>query len=157
ISPNLRFPKAKKFSSGYKTTKKRTVVKADINIATASDLESIYGIGGVLSNRIIKFRNALGGFITVDQLYDVYGLEEEVVKNVVERYKIVDIPEIERISINESTVPELASLVYLSWDVAREIVAYRNSIGAYSQWEDLAQVSGFPFDKIERIKLYLTL
>ncbi|MBT8234805.1 MAG: helix-hairpin-helix domain-containing protein, partial [Bacteroidia bacterium] len=131
--------------------------KKDLNSATAAELESIYGIGQVLSKRIIKFRNALGGFLHEGQLSDVYGLEDEVVQNVLKRYEIRNIPEIKRFSINSASVSELASLVYLSWATARELVAYRDSVGGYSNWEEITTVQGFPIDKIERIKLYLTL
>ena len=88
---------------------------------------------------------------------DVYGLEAEVVQNILERYEIRRIPEVKRFSINSATVAELASSVYLSWDTARELVAHRDSVGGFSNWEEIATVQGFPIDKIERIKLYLTL
>lgn len=157
ISPILRLPKLKKTYFGNRAGKKRTIIKKDLNTATATELEAIYGIGKVLSKRIIKFRNALGGFIDERQLYDVYGLEEEVVRRVFNSYEIIKIPEIKRYSINGATAAELASSVYLSWDVAREIVAYRDSVGGVTKWEEIATIQGFPIDKIERIKLYLTL
>ncbi|MDH3699578.1 MAG: helix-hairpin-helix domain-containing protein [Flavobacteriaceae bacterium] len=157
ISPNLRFPKPKKTSPLTKRIEKRSVAKKDLNTATASELKTIYGIGDVLSKRIVKFRNALGGFLDDKQLYDVYGLEEEVVQRVLSSYEIIDMPEIEKVSINTATVSELASSLYLSWDVSREIVAFRDSTGGIKEWRELAEVPGFPIDKIERIKLYLTL
>ena len=40
------------------------------------------GIGSVLSRRIVKFRDALGGFVSIDQLYKVYGLDSSVIKNI---------------------------------------------------------------------------
>ncbi len=157
ISPILRLPKIKKTYFGNQAVNKSTIKKKDLNTATATELEAIYGIGKVLSKRIIKFRNVLGGFIDERQLYDVYGLEEEVVRSVFDSYEIIKIPEIKRFSINDATVAELASSVYLSWDVARKIVAYRDSVGGVTKWEEIATIQGFPIDKIERIKLYLTL
>ena len=47
----------------------------NLNEASAEDLTLLAGIGTVLSPRIVKFRSALGGFSSVDQLYMVYGLE----------------------------------------------------------------------------------
>ena len=52
----------------------------DLNLATAEDLKAIRGVGDILSARIIKFRNRLGGFVINEQLYDVYDLDPEVVK-----------------------------------------------------------------------------
>ncbi len=157
ISPILQLPAVKKTLFNRKPEHKQIIDKKDLNTATARELESIYGIGKVLSKRIIKFRNALGGFLNEGQLTDVYGLEAEVVQNILERYEIRRIPEVKRFSINSATVAELASSVYLSWDTARELVAHRDSVGGFSNWEEIATVQGFPIDKIERIKLYLTL
>ena len=82
ISPYFKFPDwvGKKQSSKKKISfvKKENEVK-DLNSATAADLMGVYGIGETLSERIIKFRDRLGGFLVNEQLYDVYGLKPEVV------------------------------------------------------------------------------
>ena len=80
IKPYLKFTKWKK---AYNTESARTsdkttgpsITKKDINVATAEELRVIKGIGEVLSKRVVKFRNRLGGFISKDQLQDVYGLD----------------------------------------------------------------------------------
>jgi DNA uptake protein ComE-like DNA-binding protein len=53
--------------------------KSNLNTASASDLLPINGIGPVLSKRIIKYRDAMGGYTHKDQLYKVYGLDSIVV------------------------------------------------------------------------------
>jgi competence protein ComEA len=50
--------------------------KIDINTATAEEFKSLPGIGDVLSNRIVKFRNAIHGFKSVDDIRKTYGLSE---------------------------------------------------------------------------------
>ena len=54
----------------------------DINTADSATWESLPGIGPVLSARIIKFRNALGGFASVDQIGQTYGLEPETFQRI---------------------------------------------------------------------------
>lgn len=54
------------------------MVKKEINEATAKMLQQFYGIGPVLSQRIIAMRNQLGGFFIKIQLNDVWGLKPEV-------------------------------------------------------------------------------
>jgi competence protein ComEA len=56
--------------------KKLSVI--NINSATAEDFKSLPGIGDVLSNRIIKFRNTMGGFKSVDDVKKTYGLSDSV-------------------------------------------------------------------------------
>jgi competence protein ComEA len=51
----------------------------DLNRCTASDLVRLPGIGPVLSERIIRYRGLLGGYVDTGQLYEVYGLDSTVV------------------------------------------------------------------------------
>ena len=51
-------------------------------MADAQDLEVLPGLGPVLSKRIVRFREMLGGFHDIDNLYEVYGLDSNVVDGV---------------------------------------------------------------------------
>ncbi len=46
----------------------------DLNRATANQLEALPGIGAVLAQRVIAFRESAGRFRTVDDLRDVKGI-----------------------------------------------------------------------------------
>ncbi len=131
--------------------------KSDLNLATGEDLMAISGIGEVLSARIIKFRDRLGGFWVVDQLYDVYGLEPEVVEKTLERFEVVTLPKVEKININEASAEELSRLIYISPKLARQIIAYRQRNGSIDSFDELTAIENFPAEKIERIRLYLSL
>ncbi len=133
------------------------LVKKDLNTATADELRVVSGIGVKLSARIIKFRDRLGGFLVAEQLYDVYGLEDEVVERALQRFTVVDIPAIEKININNATVEMLTELVYIQRKVAIGIVNYRNLNGSIDSFDELSKIENFPFEKIDRIALYLSL
>jgi len=129
----------------------------DINAVSAEELKRIRGIGDVLSARILKFRNRLGGFLIDEQLYDVYGLEPSVAKNVLVRYKVFNKPVVEKININTASADAIGALVYIKSDVAREIVSFREANGPFSSLNELKNIEDFPADKIDRIALYLSL
>jgi DNA uptake protein ComE-like DNA-binding protein len=129
----------------------------DLNLATIDDFKTIRGIGDKLSARIVKFRDRLGGFVINKQLNDVYGLKPDVVKRVLSNFKVVQPPKIEKININTATAKELSRLVYINYDLAKEIVAFREVNGAYGKVDELVGVKTFPVERIDRIKLYLTL
>ena len=57
-------------------------VTIDLNIASVSDLESLNGIGPVLAERIIKFRDGIGGFLSPAQLMDCYGFPPETFEKI---------------------------------------------------------------------------
>lgn len=129
--------------------------RSDINTVTAQELKAVKGIGEVLSERIIKFRERLGGFLTDEQLYDVYGLSGEVAAKVLQRYTVLDPPQIQKININTASVKELSAMVYIRYKMAKAIVAYREDVGEIKSLEELTKIQDFPIEKIDRIKLYL--
>ena len=160
ISPYFKFPDwVTKHQSIKKASSKQTtaVRLQDLNAATAEDLKSIYGIGETLSERIIKFRDRLGGFLVNEQLYDVYGLKPEVADKALHRFQVLEVPSIQKININKASAAELSQLVYISRSLAFDIVAHRDRNGAYKSFQELSKVNKFPTEKLDRIALYLSL
>ena len=90
ISPLFKFPdwvnnkKEKKQFEKFPSkafAKKEKIILIDINQATKEDLIKIYGIGEAISLRILKQKEVLGGFVSMDQMSDVWGLSPEVIEN----------------------------------------------------------------------------
>ena len=166
ISPYFKFPEwtqNKKNSFAYKTSSfhnKDTIEKVnwkDLNTTTAEGLQQISGIGIKLSARIIKFRDRLGGFLVDEQLFDVYGLEEDVVHRTLKQFKVITKPNIIKINVNTATAAELSKLIYLQKHIAERIVNYRNLNGSIKSLNELKKIEEFPFERIDRIGLYLSL
>lgn len=169
ISANFKFPEwtqstNRSIAKGSDIKERATIRVArlktgikDLNLVTAEELKTVNGIGEKLSARIIKFRNRLGGFLVDEQLNDVYGLEPEVVQRALEKFKVQKKPNIKKININKASVQEIVQLIYISYNVAEEIVKYRGINGRIVSFDELTKIEDFPIDKINRIKLYLTL
>ncbi|WP_282180570.1 ComEA family DNA-binding protein [Maribacter stanieri] len=166
ISPNFKFPawtQNKEKNSSKKTNiyvvkpENSKIVYKDLNTTTAEELQEINGIGEKLSARIIKFRDRLGGFVIDDQLFDVYGLEKEVVNKTLRKFKVISKPEIIKINVNTATAAELSKLIYLQKHVAESIVNYRNLNGSINSLNELLKIEDFPAERINRITLYLSL
>ncbi|MEP0212444.1 MAG: helix-hairpin-helix domain-containing protein [Cellulophaga sp.] len=163
ISPYFKFPdwKTSKFDKklvvANKSTKSINYIVKDINKATVVDLQVVNGIGEKLSARIVKFRDRLGGFVVDEQLQDVYGLEPEVVKRLAKQFKVLNKPNVVPININEASAYEIAKLVYIKYNVAKAIVSYREANGRFTSFNDLVNIEGFTVNKIDRIKLYLSI
>jgi len=163
ISPYFKFPewtqnrKPKPSNTSTSSYTAKKVIWKDLNTATAEDLKKISGIGEKLSARIIKFRDRLGGFLIDDQLYDVYGLEADVVERALKQFKVITKLDIAKINVNTATAEELSKLIYLQKHVAESIVNYRNLNGSINSLNELVKIEEFPAERINRIALYLSL
>jgi len=54
----------------------------DLNSATGEELQSLPGIGEVLSQRILDYREEHGPFTATDQLMDVYGIGQQLYESI---------------------------------------------------------------------------
>jgi competence protein ComEA len=67
-----------------------SIKKIDINTGTAADFKALPGIGDVLSNRIVKFRNSMHGFKSVEDIKRTYGLPDSTYNNILPYLTIND-------------------------------------------------------------------
>ncbi len=102
--------------------------KVELNNATAEELKKLRGIGDVLSKRVIKFRDKLGGFYQLDQLKEVYGLPGETYA-AIENKLALDTTLVRKIDVNFASSKELGSHPYLTWDDVDRMIAYRSKHG----------------------------
>jgi DNA uptake protein ComE-like DNA-binding protein len=138
-----------------KTFPKKEVLKVlDINQATKEEFMKIYGIGDVISDRILTYRNLLGGFVSMDQMNEIWGLSPEVVENLNKYFVVKSSHTLKKVNINTASIKELGVFPYFKYPISKNIVSYRSMNGAI-KIEDLANIKGFPVDKIKIIALYL--
>jgi DNA uptake protein ComE-like DNA-binding protein len=147
----------KAFSDRKKIPAHNAPSKFDINKADTSQLMSVAGIGSKRSQRIMKYRDALGGFISMDQLQEVFGLDSVVVRKVLDATFIASDFQPVTINVNTSDEKRLAFHPYLSNAAARSIVAYRFQHGDFKAMEELRNIHALDEKTIQKITPYLTL
>jgi competence ComEA-like helix-hairpin-helix protein len=126
----------------------------ELNEADSSSLEKLKGIGSVMAMRITRYRDMLGGFYSVNQLKEVYGFTNEtfdLIKNKI----TIDTFKVKKLSLNFSEYEEFAGHPYISGDVAKNIIKYRNKNGSFKACDDLVNKNLIEPDKYERLKPYL--
>lgn len=129
--------------------------KIAINLSTADTaaLKEVHGIGSVLASRIVRFRDALGGFHTIEQLKEVYGLSEEQFEKMESALSLGDTP-VKKWDVNDLSVEQLAQHPYISRKEATHIVRYREQHGAFNSLADLEKVYALNSDFLRKIAPY---
>ncbi len=125
----------------------------DINMADSSQLVALNGIGPASANRILKFRNALGGFVSTNQFAEIYGLDSVGRVELMRLGQIRSAPR--RIPINTASATDLDRHPFLSRRQAEVIVRYREQHGAFTSAESLKPIRILDAQTIEKIAPYL--
>lgn len=128
----------------------------DINSADTSSLIALPGIGSKLAARIVTFREKLGGFYSVDQVGETYGLPDSTFQKI-KQYLKLDNASVKKININTATIDEMKAHPYIKYSIANPIVAYRNEHGSFSKIEDIKKVMAVTDEIYKKIAPYLTL
>ncbi|GAA4274354.1 helix-hairpin-helix domain-containing protein [Aquimarina gracilis] len=162
ISPLFRFPdwttqnkRRKRFNKTY--TIKTYSEKQDLNLVTQEQILEKVKVPDFIAQRIINYRNKIGGFIDDIQLQDVSGLYENQRKKLLSFFTVKTPQRIEKQNINNASVNQLIEVPYIDFEVALEIRDYIKNNGSISNFKELGKIKGFSLDKIDRIALYLTL
>jgi len=137
-----------------KAPKKYEEVQIDINQATAEEWQQLRGIGPGYAGRIVKFRDKLGGFASVEQVGETYGLPDSVFQQI--RPQLVYSPILRFIHINSCTEEELAAHPFIQRRQARSLFLYRQHHGPFKDMEDLKKVKSLPDTVLQKLIPYLS-
>jgi competence protein ComEA len=130
----------------------KRISTVELNSADSISLVKLPGIGPVLASRIIRYRNLLGGYYSVVQLHEVFGLRDEHY-NSASPYLNVDVERLNRFNINFATLTELGRHPYIGFKTARKILNLRDKRGKYSSVDDLTYM--MTMDSLKRLIPYL--
>ncbi len=126
----------------------------DINSCDSASLEALPGIGPVLSVRIIKYRKLLGGYATVNQLKEVYGLPEETFNRISSRV-FADSLAVKKIKINKADYKEIIRLPYFKNYEVSAILKYRELKGTIKGMNDLIENKLIAAETVAKVRHYL--
>ncbi|WP_066830096.1 ComEA family DNA-binding protein [Rufibacter ruber] len=129
----------------------------DLNTADTTELKQIRGIGSKLSQRIINFRDKMGGFHSIDQVTEVYGLPPEVADSVRKYAFISEASRVQKINLNTATFDELRAHPYIGYSLARSIVNYRTQHGPYPSVEELRKIKVLKEEQFQKMQPYLVV
>jgi competence protein ComEA len=156
LAPYIRIAVIEKPKREYVKEKmaKAALREIEINTADTTAWIALPGIGSKLANRIVHFREKLGGFYSIEQVGETYGLPDSTFQLIKSRLTCAP-GAIQKININTADVNALKQHPYIKWPVANAIVQYRQQHGAYQSVEDLQQIAILTPELYQKIAGYL--
>lgn len=158
LEPYINIP-VKGFGKNYPNTpstyKAKPLVVVEINQADSAQLTEIKGIGPAFANRILKYRNRLGGFYRKTQLMEVFGLDSAKYEEI-EKQVEIDASTINKININTCDFDGLKRNPYLSFKQMNAIIQYRKQHGNFKSSSDLKNVVILNDDVIRKVEPYFS-
>ncbi|MBP6430628.1 MAG: helix-hairpin-helix domain-containing protein [Ferruginibacter sp.] len=127
----------------------------DINMADTSAYIELPGIGSKLANRIVNYRDKLGGFYKVEQIKETFGLADSTFQKIKDRL-VLNTKAVTQININTATIEELKVHPYLKQNLAKVILNYRTQHGNYQSINDLKKIMIIDEEVFAKISPYLT-
>ncbi|WP_344672654.1 helix-hairpin-helix domain-containing protein [Sphingobacterium kyonggiense] len=142
--------------NAYTTRRKESFRKVLINVndADTNSWMEVRGIGPVFSKRIVKFRDALGGFHDINQLKEVYGIPEDILERIQQQIQLMPKSH-KRILINQISIDSLAKHPYVRYKRARTIINYRVQHGNFKELADLKKILSLDEEFFIKIEPYL--
>ncbi|HEY6915482.1 MAG TPA: helix-hairpin-helix domain-containing protein [Paludibacter sp.] len=137
------------------TPAKRTDIIVDLNSADTTLLMQVKGIGRGYAKGIVRFRQSTGGFVSVDQLSEIFGMRPENLEKI-RPFCTINMALVQKIKVNTATAQRLDAHPYLNFYQARAIYELRRNKGKLHDVNDLKVLSELTTDDLMKIKPYLS-
>lgn len=127
----------------------------DINKADTTVFMALPGIGSKLATRIVTYREKLGGFYSIEQVSETFGLQDSTFQKI-RKWLVVKDTVLRKININKANIDELR-MPYISYNLANAIYEYRRQHGEYKSPEDLMKIMLMTNEIFRKILPYLAV
>ncbi|MBO3700783.1 helix-hairpin-helix domain-containing protein [Roseivirga sp. E12] len=133
----------------------KEVLAIDINTADTTSFKELKGIGPSYARRITSYRKLLGGYHSINQLKEVYGMTDTLFQSISPFLLLSDSSSVKRLAINLATFKELLAHPYINYEQTKEILNIKSKNGKFRKAEDMYRLSLMDSVMIKRLLPYL--
>ncbi len=134
----------------------KQITLINLNTADTTEFMKIYGIGAFYAKQIIRYREKLGGYLTKEQLFEVWKMTPEAYDKIKDHVFISE-KDVKRININSVTIEELKVHPYLKWNQANSIIKMRIQRNGFKNIEEIKESVLIDSETYEKLFPYLSL
>lgn len=146
-------PPPQQATPGY--VKKVDDIVLELNSCDTAQLQQIRGIGAGFAKRITGYRKRLGGYVSVNQINEIYGVTPELYSQLAPHFTVNNAAAITKIDVNRASIERLRAHPYLNFYKAKAIYELRRNKGSLKSIDDLKSLPDLDNASLQKIAPYL--
>ena len=123
----------------------------DVNEADTTLLRRIPGVGEKISEAIVRYRQQLGGYYSVEQLLEISIVSPELL----EWFTISSPTAVQKMNLNQASFQALNSHPYISYEQTKSLLQYIRLYGEVKEEVTLLSIGVFTKEELERLRPYI--
>ena len=131
------------------------VEKVELNRCDTADITRIPQFGSKRAQKIIEYRDRLGGFHSLEQLHEIYILQN-VSLDYCEKYFTVNPSFVKKIKVNTLGYKELKAHPYFDAYLAKTVVNYREKNGKIRNLAEFQKITHAYQELMDKLAPYLS-
>lgn len=139
----------------HQTNKEIKIERLELNKATETMLVALPGIGPYTALKILSYRDQLGGFLDLEQLFEIKGLPNEAIKKALPYLDVHST--IQKLKLNEVSYERLKQHPYLTWNQANSIIKMRTQKGQFQSIEEIKESVLIDEETYKKLLPYVSL
>jgi len=146
-----------KNSISFKKQEKKplyAIVKLELNRCDSSEIVVVPQFGSKRAQKLVEYRENLGGFYAFEQVKEIYILQNIDVE-FLKKYFTLDVSLIRKININSATYKELTTHPYIDAYLAKLIINHRERKGNFISMEEVQKVTNAYQELADKLRHYI--
>jgi len=131
-----------------------TIIRLELNECDTSEIVVVPQFGSKRAQKLVEYRDQLGGFYAFEQVKEVFILQNIDV-DFLKKYFTLNRSLIRKININTATYKELILHPYLDSYLAKLIINYRERKGNFTSMEEFQKTTNAYQELIDRLQHYI--
>lgn len=155
IEDSTVYPERPEFASNKEVSSLKREMVIDLNSATREELKQLTGIGDFYAEKIVERREELGGYISHDQLLEIWKFGTERLDKIKGNISVDG--NVRKLNVNTASFEMLYEHPYISYKVANSIVKMRAAHGNFKSLEEIMKSVLIDRELFLKVKPYLTI
>jgi DNA uptake protein ComE-like DNA-binding protein len=130
------------------------IIKLELNECDTSDIVVVPQFGNKRAQKLVEYRESLGGFYSFEQVKEVFILQNIEI-DFLKKYFTLNRSLIRKININTAPYKELVKHPYIDSYLAKLIINYREKNGNFTSMEEVQKATNAYQELIDKLRYYV--